>query len=144
VEIVERREIRNLVESGYVVIACGGGGIPVARTQSGLRGAEGVIDKDLAAERLAHSVGARTLLIITDVPMVYSNYGTRIEKGLDKLTIKEAEVYMMGGQFPMGSMGPKVEAAIRFIRHGGRRVIITDKDSALEALRGKAGTIITR
>ena len=126
------------------MISCGGGGIPVTRGSSGLDGVEGVIDKDLAAERLAHSLGARTLLIITDVPRACSNYGTRIEKPLDKLTIKEAEVYMMGGHFPMGSMGPKVESSIRFIRHGGRRAIITDREHALEALRGKAGTIITR
>ena len=144
IEIVERREIRNLVESGYLVIACGGGGVPVMRRPGGLDGIEGVIDKDLASERLAHSLGARTMLIITDVPVAYSNYGQRIEKELPKLSVKEAEVYMMGGHFPMGSMGPKVEASIRFIRRGGRRAIITDKDNALDALRGKAGTTITR
>lgn len=144
VEIIERREIRTLVEKGFLVIACGGGGVPVIRAASGLAGAEGVIDKDLSAERLAHSLGARTLLIITDVPNACSNYGTRIEKPLGKTTVKEAEVYLMGGHFPMGSMGPKVEASLRFIRHGGRRAIITDREHALDALRGKAGTIITR
>lgn len=144
VEIVEKREIRKAVENGFIVIACGGGGIPVCRRSTGLVGAEGVIDKDLAAERLATSLGARTLLIITGVRKVCSNYGTRIQKELDSMTIKEAEVYMMGGHFPMGSMGPKIEAAIRFVRHGGRRAIITDRKHALDALRGKDGTVIKR
>ncbi len=143
-EIVEKREIRKLVDSGFLVIACGGGGVPVVRRSSGLVGMEGVIDKDLAAERLGHALGARTMLIITDVRKVASNYGTGIQKDLDRMTIKEAEVYMMGGHFPMGSMGPKVEAAIRFIRRGGRRVVITDREHALDALRGKDGTTITR
>ena len=143
-DIVEKREIKKLVSDGFLVIACGGGGVPVVRTHSGLRGIEGVIDKDLAAERLGHAVGAKTLLIITDVRKVSSNLGTRIQKDIDSMTIKEAEVYMMGGQFPMGNMGPKVEAAIRFIKRGGRRVIITDRDHALDALRGKDGTTITR
>lgn len=143
-EIVERREIRKLVNDGFIVIACGGGGIPVYRKHGLLEGAEAVIDKDLAAQRLANSLGAHTLLIITDVRKACTHYGTRLEKGIDRMSIKEAEIYMMGGQFPPGNMGPKVEAAIRFIRHGGRRAIITDREHALEALRGKDGTIISR
>ena len=144
VEIVERKEIRKLVESGFLVIACGGGGIPVIKTSGGLRGAEGVIDKDFAAERLASSLGARTLLIMTDVPCAYAHYATRLQKPLGRLTLKEAEVYMLGGNFPPGSMGPKMEATLRFIRRGGRRAIITDRENAIEALRGREGTIITR
>lgn len=143
-EIVEKREIKKLMNDGFVVIACGGGGVPVVRKQSGLEGAEAVIDKDLASEKLATSLRAKTLLIITDVRKAASHYGSGIQKDINAMNIKEAEVYMMGGQFPPGSMGPKVEAAIRFIKHGGKRAIITDSEHAVEALRGKDGTIITR
>lgn len=143
-EIVERREIKSLVDSGFIVIACGGGGVPVIRKGQGLEGAEGVIDKDLAAERLARSVGAKGLIILTDVKGAAVHYGTRLEKWLGSIRAREAEVYMMGGHFPPGSMGPKVEASIRFIRHGGRRAIITDREHALKALQGRDGTIITR
>ena len=133
-----------MVEKDFIVIACGGGGIPVIRTSNGLVGIEGVIDKDLASERLATALGARRLLIITDVRRVSIHYGTKLQKDLGRMNIKEAEVYMMGGQFPSGSMGPKIEASIRFIRHGGRRAIITDREHAISALRGTDGTIITR
>jgi carbamate kinase len=144
VEIIEKKEIKRLVESGFVVIACGGGGIPVTRARSELKGVEGVIDKDLASQRLATSLGARTMMIITDVPCAFAHYGTRLQKELRKLTVKEAEVYTLGGHFPPGSMGPKIEASIRFLKKGGRRAIITDRENALSALRGKGGTVISR
>jgi carbamate kinase len=143
-QIVEKREIRKLVDQGFMVIACGGGGIPVKATSSGLEGMEAVIDKDLAAERLATALGARTLLMITDVERVALNYGDPLQKDLDSMTVKEAEQYMKEGHFPPGSMGPKVTASIRFIKHGGRRVIITSREKALQALKGKGGTVITR
>ncbi len=143
-EIVERREIKKLVGEGFLVIACGGGGIPVFRKASGLEGAEAVIDKDRAAVRLAMVVGAAALLIITGVDRVALNYGTPHQKDLDSMTLEEAERYMKEGHFPPGSMGPKIGAAIRFIKHGGKRVIITSREKALAALKGRAGTVITR
>jgi carbamate kinase len=141
-EIVESGEIGRLAGEGFIVIACGGGGIPVFRTRNGFRGAEAVIDKDLASERLATSLHAQTLLILTDVDCAYMDYGTRKKKALRKLPLKEAEALYKSGQFPPGSMGPKILAATRFIRHGGKRAIITSPEKAVLALRGKAGTEI--
>ncbi len=143
-EIVEKAEIRKLVSQGFLVIACGGGGIPVFRTKSGIEGAEAVIDKDLAAVRLAMVVGASTLLMITDVDRVALNYRTPRQRDLDSVTLREAETHMKEGHFPPGSMGPKIEAAIRFIKRGGKRVIITSRELALPALKGEGGTAITR
>jgi carbamate kinase len=141
-EIVEAKEIKHLVEQGYVVIACGGGGIPVFREGRTLSGAEAVIDKDLASERLATSLRAHTLLILTDVDCIYMDYGTSRQKPLRNLTLKEAERLCKEGQFPPGSMGPKILASIRFLRNGGKRAIITSPEKALLALKGKAGTVI--
>ena len=142
-EIVESKEIKKLVQEGFVVIACGGGGIPVFKTPHGFRGAEAVIDKDLASERLATSLGAETLLILTDVDCAYRDYGTRKQKPLKRLSLREAESLFKQGLFPPGSMGPKVLAATRFLRHGGKRAIITSPEKAVLALKGRAGTEIT-
>jgi carbamate kinase len=150
--IVEAKEIRRLVKEGFVVIACGGGGIPVFRTRSGYEGAEAVVDKDLASERLATSLGADILLMLTDVDSAYLDYGT--SKPLRKLSLKKAESLYRQGQFPPGSMGPKILASIRFLKYGGvkpegvsgrlpsKRAIITSPEKALLALKGKAGTTI--
>ena len=143
-EIVESNEISKLVDEGFIVIACGGGGIPVFKTAHGYLGAEAVIDKDLASERLASALDADILLILTDVDCAYRDYGTRKQKALRKLSLQEAEQLYKQGQFPPGSMGPKILAAARFIRHGGKRAIITSPGKAVLALRGKAGTEITR
>jgi len=142
IEIVESREIRKLADDGFLVIACGGGGIPVFRKGNALSGAEAVIDKDLASERLATSLRADTLLILTDVDCVYRDYGFPRQKPLRKLSLVEVEKLYKEGQFPPGSMGPKILAATRFIRHGGSRAIITSPEKALLALKGKAGTEI--
>jgi carbamate kinase len=142
--IVEAKEIRRLVDEGYLVIACGGGGIPVFKSGKTLTGAEAVIDKDLASERLATSLGAQTLLILTDVDCVYRDYGTSKQKPLRKLSPKEAEKLYKQGQFPPGSMGPKILASLRFLRHGGRKAIITSPEKSLQALKGKAGTEIRK
>ncbi|HJW96989.1 MAG TPA: carbamate kinase [archaeon] len=142
-EIVESREIKRLVQEGFVVIACGGGGIPVFRTPHGFSGAEAVIDKDLASERLATSLGAEILLILTDVDCAYKDYGTPKQKPLHKLSLREVESLYKQGQFPPGSMGPKIVASIRFLKHGGKKAIITSPEKALQALKGKAGTEIT-
>lgn len=142
-EIQETRIIRDLLEKGEIVIAVGGGGIPVIREEDrSLRGIGAVIDKDLAAEKLAEDINAAIFMILTDVEQVKLNYGSVAEVGISQMTADEAENYVKEGQFGEGSMKPKVEASIRFIRAGGRRTIITALNKALEALEGRAGTII--
>lgn len=144
-EIIEKEAVSALVEKGFVVIASGGGGIPVVVDQEGkLQGVEAVIDKDLAAERLAHDVKADFLLILTDVPQVLINYRQPTEKALSKVSALELEAYQDAGHFKAGSMGPKVEATLRFVRNGGERAIIARLDEALEALEGSKGTQIVR
>jgi carbamate kinase len=142
--IVEREAIRMLLDRGMLVVASGGGGIPVVEGPEGLRGVEAVIDKDLAAHRLAEDVNAHTLMILTDIPEVAINFGTPQQQALRHLTVAKAEEYYAEGHFKAGSMGPKVLAAMRFIRSGGSRSIITSLDKASQALEGSAGTLITR
>ncbi|HAZ31109.1 MAG TPA: carbamate kinase, partial [Dehalococcoidia bacterium] len=143
IKIQETRIIRNMLDSGEIVIAVGGGGIPVVREEDmSLRGIEAVIDKDLAAERLAEDIGAEIFMILTDVEQVMLNYGTINEVAIDRMTAEEAENYMMEGQFGEGSMKPKVEAGINFVKAGGEKTIITSLHKAVEALGEKAGTII--
>lgn len=138
--IIETGAIRTLMEAGYLVIASGGGGIPVIRRDKGLAGVEAVIDKDLSAERLASALGAETLMILTGVDRVALDYGTPTERPVPELTLDEAEAYLGEGQFPPGSMGPKITAAIRFIRAGGEVAIITSPRRAGAALAGTHGT----
>ncbi len=141
VAIVEREGILTLVESGALIIAAGGGGIPVARTEDGaLRGVEGVIDKDMAAAILARETGAEELYILTAVERVALDYGTDRERPLARLTVAEARRYLAAGQFPAGSMGPKVESVCRFVEQGGRRALITDIFTLGEAMAGRTGT----
>ncbi|MEW6081200.1 MAG: carbamate kinase [Bacillota bacterium] len=136
--------IKRLVDSGVVLIACGGGGIPVVRENGTLRGVEAVIDKDLAGERLAHAVGAQVFLVLTDVERVSINYRTPQEKPLSTLNVEEAGRYLKEGHFGSGSMEPKVRAAMRFVANGGERAIITSLFNAEEALQGLTGTCVTR
>ena len=140
IEIIEKDVIKMLVDAGFIVIASGGGGIPVIDQNGQLRGVEAVIDKDLAGERLAEIVDADIFLILTDVEKVKLNFRKPNEKDLDKLTIAEAEKYLEEGHFLPGSMEPKVKACIRFLKAGGEKAIITSLDKAVEALEGKAGT----
>ncbi len=143
--IVEREVITKLVEAGVIVIASGGGGIPVAKRDDGsLYGVEAVIDKDLAGQKLARDVGAHIYLILTDVERACLNYGQEDEKPLGTLTPEEARKYVEEGHFAAGSMGPKVVAAVRFVEEGGERAIITALDRARDALEGETGTEITR
>ena len=145
IRIVESDAIRRLVESGFVVIASGGGGIPVVTgDDGGLKGVEGVIDKDLAGEKLAEAIGADIFLVITDVEKVKLNFGKPNEKDIDRMTVDEAERYLAEGHFLPGSMGPKVLACIRFIRWGGRKAVITSLDKSLDAIEGRAGTLVCR
>jgi len=139
-KIYQWREIKRLMEDNFIVIACGGGGIPVMKMEKNLEGVEAVIDKDLASAKLAEQIGADILLIATDVEKVSLNFGTPEEKLLDQLTVSDAKKYMREGHFPPGSMGPKVEAIINFLDYDGKKAIITSIEKIREALEGKAGT----
>lgn len=139
--IVEEAIIKRLIASGVVVVASGGGGIPVTRAEDGtLRGVNAVVDKDKAACVLARAVGADALLILTDVEKVALDYNSRSSRFLDELTLVEAERYLAQGQFLKGSMGPKVESCIRFVRASGKPAIIGSLMKATEALEGRSGT----
>ena len=145
VEIVELKAIQALADAGFVPVCVGGGGIPVLKKGDGtLTGTAAVIDKDLAAEKLAEDVGAQRLIILTAVDRVCLRYNKPGQQELARLTADEAEQYLKEGHFAPGSMGPKVEAAIKFVRSGaGRRCIITSLEQAAAALRGEAGTEVT-
>ncbi len=144
-EVVEIAAIRALVEDGMIVIAGGGGGIPVSRQWDGaLHGVEAVIDKDLASSLLARLLGCDTLVIITGVDRVSVHFKKPEQRDLDVTTVGELERYQKEGHFPAGSMGPKVQAAIEFIRGGGQEVIITSPEKAREAIEGAAGTRVRR
>ncbi len=137
--IVEKDVINALLEKGFIVIASGGGGIPVIRNQDGTyQGVEAVIDKDLAGERLAAAVNADLLMILTDVPRVAIHYNSPNQKWLENVTVSEMEQLEKEGHFKAGSMGPKVRAAVRFVRNGGDRAVIASLEEALEALGGKS------
>jgi carbamate kinase len=142
-DIVEKEAVKALVASGAIVIASGGGGIPVRRNGDGsYSGVEAVIDKDRAGFVLAQAVNARTFLILTDVEKVYLRYGRPDASPLDRLTAAQAREYLAQGHFLAGSMGPKVEAALRFAEWSRGEAIITSLDKALEAMLGKTGTRI--
>jgi carbamate kinase len=134
--------IRQLVAAGVVVIASGGGGVPVVDDGPLLAPREGVVDKDLAAAILARDVDAPTLLILTDVDHVQRGFGTEDVEPIRRMTTSEARTLLDAGEFAAGSMGPKVEAAVRFIESGGRRAVIGDLGRAPEALDGATGTAI--
>ena len=142
-KIVERITIRELIERGVIVIACGGGGIPVYVEDDGTyEGVDGVIDKDRAAAVLARDVGAQELHILTAVDKVALKFGTEDQQDLDRLALSKAKNYLKEGEFPAGSMGPKIEAAIHFLEEGGEEVLITSIEKGSEARRGKTGTRI--
>ena len=142
---VEGEAIRKLVDAGVIVIASGGGGIPVILDEYGhYKGVEAVIDKDLAGERLAEVVNANVFLILADVEKVKLNFGKPNERDIDKMSIIEAKKYLEEGHFLPGSMEPKVKACIQFLESGGEKAIITSLDKAVKALEGKTGTLIYR
>ena len=141
VRIIESSAIVDMIRSGSIVVAGGGGGIPVIRRKdSSLDGIDAVIDKDLDAERLAEDVGAEVLLILTNVDAVKLDFGTPRERSLDRITVSEARQMLAAGQFPLGSMWPKVLACIRFVEHGGKMGIAASLENAVDALNGTAGT----
>jgi len=137
---LEADAIRTLVEAGFVVVAAGGGGIPVAREGAGIRGVDAVIDKDLSAQRLASVVGADILVLLTGVEHVWLGFGTARQRAVETMTVDEAEQYLADGEFAPGSMGPKVDAAAQFIEAGGREAVISSIERAGDALAGRTGT----
>jgi carbamate kinase len=150
-EIVEAAAIRRLVDDGFVVIAAGGGGVPVIRTEAGYSGVDAVIDKDYAAQLLATSLTAEALVLVTGVDAVLLDYGKPEQRAIAEMVLPEAEEYLAQGQFPEGSMGPKVRAGIRFLRHGGEVAVITapelvyaSLEGTVSQLEGTAGTRIVR
>ncbi len=140
--IVETPIIARLVAADVIVIASGGGGVPVVEDGPRLIGREGVVDKDLAGAILAHEVGATSFLILTDVAKVQRGFGTLMPEDIDRMTVDEARTFLKAGEFGEGSMGPKVRAAVEFVSRGGNRAVIADLAQATEALAGEAGTVI--
>jgi len=143
-DIIEKETIIRLFET-MVVISVGGGGVPVVREKNGrLRGVEAVLDKDRTAALLAKTLGVETLLILTDVEKVYINYGRPDQRALDRMTVEDCRKYLAEGQFPEGSMGPKIQSAVSFLANSSKgRVVIASLEMAEEALKGAAGTTIT-
>ena len=143
-EILELEVVRQIVDLGIIVIALGGGGIPViVNEDNSIKGVEGVIDKDRASSLLATGLGVDCFVISTDIDQVYINYRQPTQRAIKRATPDLMEHYLKESQFASGSMGPKVEAAVRFVRNGGKDVFITSCDQIVEAVRGKAGTHIT-
>ena len=142
VRIIEQDVIKTLISRGIVVIAAGGGGIPVIEQDGRLKGAEAVIDKDYASALLAIGIKADLFLISTAVEKVALNFGKPNQKLLDKITLTKAKDYLKQGHFPPGSMGPKIEAIINYLEHGGKEAMITNPENLERALRGETGTHI--
>lgn len=140
ITIVEKREITKLIEMDFIVICCGGGGIPVIREGRTFCGVDAVIDKDLASAKLAEEVGVDILIIATDVEGAAIHYGKPDQEYLRTMTLKQATQYLNEGHFPPGSMKPKIEAATEFIRSGGKRAVITSIKAIEKAVYRKAGT----
>jgi carbamate kinase len=142
--ILNVNTISRMLESASVVIAAGGGGIPVVRGRDGQwRGIEAVIDKDFASALLANELKAEIFIILTGVAKVAIDFGKPTQRDVGRMTIAEAEKHLAEGQFPAGSMGPKIEAAVQFVRAGGKQVLITDVEHLREAVEGKDGTLIS-
>jgi len=140
--IVEKREIKRLIEMDFLVICCGGGGIPVVREGRTFCGVDAVIDKDLASARLAEEVSVDIFLIATDVQGAALHYNQEDEQFIRTMTVTEGNQYLMAGHFPAGSMGPKVEAALQFVQHTQKRAVITSISAIQEAVHEHAGTEI--
>jgi carbamate kinase len=139
--VIQRHMIADAARAGHIVVACGGGGIPVKKEKDGqLGGIEAVVDKDLTSSVLAANIGASLLIILTAEPNVYKNFGQPDQEPLSAVTLEEVEQLYAEGHFPPGSMGPKIEAVIHFLKEGGRRALITDPDSLPLAMEGRAGT----
>jgi carbamate kinase len=141
--IVERRAIERAIDMGAIVIAVGGGGIPVVKDDGGrLRGVEAVIDKDRASSVLARQIKADVFVILTEVEKVALSFGRPDQRDLDTITASEAADYLAKGEFPPGSMGPKIESAIEFLKGGGKEVVITKPELLSVAMEGRNCTRI--
>ncbi len=144
VELVEKEAVKELVDNDFLVITVGGGGIPVVKEGESLRGVEAVIDKDHASALVAQEINADYLIVLTGVPQVAINFGKDNQEFLKEMTVSEAKKHYLEGQFPPGSMGPKIEAALRFVEDGQGVAIITSIDRLQEALKGETGTRIVK
>jgi len=140
VTIIEKKEIERLIQSGFIVICCGGGGIPVVRNGRAFNGVDAVIDKDLASALLATEIGADLLVIATDVEGVLADFNTPEQRLIAKMGTAEAKAFLQSDKTGKGSMGPKVEAALKFVQAGGKRAIITSIDAICDCVQGKGGT----
>jgi carbamate kinase len=144
-ELIELDVVKILVEKGYVVVAVGGGGIPVIRNEQGeIEGVEAVIDKDLASSLLARQLGADTFIISTSIDAAYLNFGKENQKPITQATLSEIKRYLTEGHFKAGSMKPKMEAVVQFLEGGGKKAVITSPENLLKAFRGKCGTTIVK
>lgn len=143
-ELIEKETIRSLLDQNTIVIAAGGGGIPVVKRDSMLFGVDAVVDKDRASAVMARDIEADLLLILTDVERVAINFGKPDQEWLDEVLLEQIKAYYNDGHFPQGSMGPKIEAAISFLENGGETVIISSLEKGFEAINGRAGTRIIR
>jgi carbamate kinase len=144
ITIVEKREITRLIEMDFIIICCGGGGIPVIREGRTFCGVDAVIDKDLASAKLAEEVGVDIFLIATDVQGAALNYGQADQRFLRTMPVNDAMRYLEQGHFPPGSMRPKIEAAIQFLQTGGKRAVISSIETIEAAIQGRAGTEIVK
>ncbi len=142
VKVIQRHMIRDAARQGHIVLACGGGGIPITEEKGtrAYKGLEAVIDKDLTSAILGSQIGADLFIVLTAVPQVFVDFGSENQRALGAVTLQEIERLSDEGQFPRGSMGPKIDAIIQFLKEGGVRGLITDPDSLSEALEGRAGT----
>ncbi|ANM32310.1 carbamate kinase [Acidobacteria bacterium Mor1] len=141
IKVVQRHMIKDACEAGHIVVSCGGGGVPIRILDDGrYGGVEAVIDKDLTSAVLASEVGADLLIILTAVPQVYLDFGKPTQRPIGAVTLEELERLRDEGHFPDGSMGPKIEAVIQFLKAGGRRALITDAQSLPRAIEGRAGS----
>ncbi|HBU06989.1 MAG TPA: carbamate kinase [Candidatus Magasanikbacteria bacterium] len=143
IDVIEKDIVQELIKNNTIVIACGGGGIPVVEERGKLKGVEAVIDKDFASALLANQIKADTLVIATAVDNVYINFGKPDQKKLEKINIQELKKYIEQNHFAKGSMLPKIQAVINFLENGGKEAIITSPNKLASALEGKSGTRIT-
>ena len=144
-EIIELDVVKILVEKGYIVVAVGGGGIPVIRNEQGeIEGVEAVIDKDLASSLLARQLGAESFIISTSIDAAYVNFGKENQTPITRATLSEIKRYLTEGHFKAGSMKPKMEAIVQFLEGGGKKAVITSPENLLKAFRGKCGTTVVK
>jgi carbamate kinase len=141
IDILEAGAILALIDAGFVVVAAGGGGVAVVSGADGYRGIDAVIDKDYAAQRLATSLEAEALVLVTGVETVMLDFGTPQQRAVEEMTLEEAELHLQAGQFPPGSMGPKMRAATRFLRAGGRVAVVTTPELVYPSLEGRASLL---